>query len=61
VATLEVDGKAVGSGHIDTTLFGSVTNEGLDIGQDLITPVSDDHIVPAKFTGWINSVTLTVK
>jgi hypothetical protein len=35
--------------------------EGLDVGRDLITAVSDDYEVPDVFTGVIRTVTVNIK
>lgn len=56
--TLLADGKPIGSGHIDRTLANLFSvNEGMDIGADYGSPVSD-YSFPAPFTGALDSVTL---
>jgi arylsulfatase len=60
-ATLEVDGQSVARGRLDHTLSRMPWTEGLDIGRDLLTPVSDDYSVPDPFTGAIRTVTVNIK
>lgn len=60
-ATLSVDGTVVGSGRIDRTLFRWISHtEGLDVGHDSITPVSDAYQSPARFDGVIDRVRFTL-
>jgi arylsulfatase len=59
--TLSVDDQAVAKGRIGhTPAFGGYS-DGLDTGQDLITPVSADYAVPYKFTGKLGSVTVKLQ
>ena len=55
-ATLSINGREVGSGHLPATLGGMFAIEGLDIGQDLYTAVSEDYEVPFAFSGTIAAV-----
>ena len=57
-ATLSVNGREVGSGDLPATLGGMFAIEGLDVGQDLYTPVSEDYEVPFAFSGTIAAVTI---
>ena len=59
--TLVVDGKQVGQGHIQHTLPRLWFTEGLDIGKDLLTPVSPDYASPFAFNGIIRTVTFDLK
>jgi len=62
VATLLVDGKPVGEGRIEKTApFTLGFGEGLDVGLDTGTPVSDDYKVPFPFNGTLGKVTMTMK
>ena len=59
--TLKIDGQPVARGHVEHTLPRMGWTEGLDVGRDLITPVSDDYEVPDVFTGVIRTVTVNIK
>jgi arylsulfatase len=59
--TLEIDGQPVARGHMEHTLPRMGWTEGLDVGRDLITPVSDDYEVPDVFNGVIRTVTVNVE
>jgi arylsulfatase len=59
--TLKIDGQPVARGHVEHTLPRMGWTEGLDVGRDLITAVSDDYEVPDDFTGEIRAVTVDVK
>jgi Sulfatase len=59
--TLKIDGQPVARGHVEHTLPRMGWTEGLDVGRDLITAVSDDYAVPDVFTGVIRTVTVNVK
>ncbi len=57
VGRLVVDGRTVAEGRIDATIGRWVSHtEGLDVGSDTITPVSDDYAAPARFTGQVERV-----
>ena len=61
-ATLTLDGKEIGSGRIEKTaptVLGF--DEGLAVGLDTGTPVSDDYKVPFAFNGTLTQVTVTRK
>ncbi len=51
-----IDGMEAGGGHIPITLPRFWFTEGLDVGKDLLTPVSPDYAVPNIFPGDIRSV-----
>lgn len=57
-----VNDKPAGSGRIEKTqcCFFSA-DEGADVGADEATPVSEAYMSPAKFTGKIDKVTITLK
>lgn len=52
LVTLELDGTAIGSGPVDATVPWTMSYvEGLNIGLDTGTPVSEDYRVPFALTG----------
>ena len=58
-ATIEVDGKVVGTGRIERTLpFRLSLDETLDCGEDTGTPVSEEYHVPFRFTGELKQVVI---
>ena len=57
-AILTINGRQVGSGSLPATLGGMFAIEGLDVGQDLYTAVSEDYEVPFAFSGAIAEVRL---
>ena len=57
-AILTMNGRQVGSGDLPATLGGMFAIEGLDVGQDLYTAVSEDYEVPFAFSGTIGEVRL---
>jgi len=58
VGTLLVDGKAVDHKRIPQTVPLTMPwFEGMDIGQDALTPVDSNYQSPFRFTGAVNSVT----
>ncbi|XHS00637.1 arylsulfatase [Sphingomonas sp. DBB INV C78] len=61
--TLSVDGKIIGSGRVEHTLFGWVSHtEGFDVGEDTITPINDDYTIPAsRFDGDLRKIIFDVK
>ncbi len=59
--TLKIDGQSVGRGRVEHTLVRMGWTEGLDVGRDLITPVSDDYEVPDVFSGTIRTVEVNIK
>ena len=59
-ATLSINGREVGSGHLPKTLGGMFAIEGIDIGQDLYTAVSEDYEVPFAFSGTIAAVRIAL-
>jgi len=60
--TLRVDGKQVAQGRIERTIPIRISlDEGLDVGEDMGTPVSTDYDVPFRFTGHLEKVTIDLK
>jgi Sulfatase len=61
-ASLLVDGREVGSGRIGRTVAGWLSHtEGLDIGLDSITAVSEEYTPDtSRFTGSIDQVVVTI-
>ncbi len=57
-AIITINGRRAGSGDLPATLGGMFAIEGLDVGQDLYTPVSEDYEVPFAFSGAIAEVRL---
>jgi len=60
VGRVYVDGKKVGQETIDRTVPVNYGPEGLEIGRDTLTPVSDDYTCPFTFTGDLKKVVVTV-
>ncbi len=64
VGTIFVNGKKVAQGRIEMTqaMIWSA-DEGVDVGEDGETPVTEDYGIPApyKFTGKIHKVTIDLK
>lgn len=58
--SLYVDDSLVGGGHLPQTLPYSQSLEGLDVGADRLTPVSDDYESPFRFAGKMDRVTIEV-
>ena len=59
---LSVDGTQVATGRVDTTLVDHWFTEGLDIGEDVMTPVTDDYGATGnRFTGEIGKVEFDLK
>ncbi|MDD4447889.1 MAG: arylsulfatase [Methanothrix sp.] len=60
--TLYINGKAVGKGTIAQTVPNIYSwEEGLEVGTDRLTPVTESYKSPFKFTGTIRKVVLEVK
>ena len=60
--TLMVDGKSVDSHSIPKSVpFTFPWFEGLDIGQDSLTPVDSNYQSPFPFTGSIAKITYTLQ
>ncbi len=57
-ATVSIDGRPAGSGHIEALGFGGET---LDIGSDLGSPVTPAYRSPFAFTGTVRQVTVDLK
>lgn len=63
MGSLFVNGQMIGQGRIERTQPGFFSaDEGVDVGEDGETPVTENYGTPAphKFTGKIGKVTLTV-
>jgi arylsulfatase len=59
--TLLLDGSPFGSGRIERAPpFRMSYADGIDIGLDTGTPVSEDYSTPFAFTGTLNKVTVTL-
>jgi len=58
-----VDGAQVGEAHVPRTMpFAYSADEGVDVGTDNETPVTEDYKAGNnKFTGQIHQVTVEVK
>ena len=54
--SLHIDDSRVGSGLIERTLAGLIAIEGLDVGEDSKTAVSDSYRAPFPFQGTIHYV-----
>jgi arylsulfatase len=62
VATLSVDGRKAAEARVERTIaFRMALDEGLDIGEDTGTPVSEEYKVPFRFGGRIEKVTIELK
>ena len=60
--SLAVDGQRVASGRIDKTLVDYWFTEGMDIGEDTMTPVTDDYaIADSRFNGTVEQVEFNLK
>ena len=55
--TLSINGKECGSIPIPYLLF-IISSTGMDIGQDSLSPVTDDYEGPFKFPGIIHRVVI---
>jgi arylsulfatase A-like enzyme len=60
IGRLFINGEKVGETIIPRTIPVSYGPEGLDIGRDSLTPVSEDYTSPFKFTGVLEKVEVTV-
>ncbi len=60
VGVLTVDGREAARSDLPRMLGGLFTIEGLDVGQDTATPVSDQYEAPFAFSGAIESVVIEV-
>ena len=58
---LYVNGNKVGEARIGKTANSIFGHEGLNIGFDDLTAVSDTYKVPFAFTGTLNTVTVELK
>jgi arylsulfatase len=62
-ASLLVDGRKVAESRFDRTMVGVVQSldEGLEVGEDHGTPVSEDYRLPFAFTGGFKDVRITLQ
>jgi arylsulfatase len=59
VASIFINGEKTGEGKIAKTNLGANGNyESIELGRDIISPVSDKYKVPFTFKGKINKVTI---
>ena len=58
LVSLYINNAKVGEGKLGKTLGNLYSHEGVNVGLDDLTPVSDTYKVPFAFTGKINKVTL---
>jgi arylsulfatase len=63
VLTLSVDGRPVAHGRIEHTMTAWFSHtDGFDVGEDTLTPVSDDYTVASsRFRGLLRQVVFTLK
>jgi hypothetical protein len=62
IGTLYINGKAVGKAAIAPTVPNIYSwEEGLEIGTDRLTPVTESYESPFEFTGTLKKVVLEVK
>jgi arylsulfatase len=60
--TLLADGKPLASGRLEHTLAAVYSmTDGLDVGVDIGSPVSDHYEPPFPFTGRLESVTIELQ
>ncbi len=59
-ARLWRDAAMIGRGPIPRTLPFSLSLEGLDVGEDRLTPVSDQYASPFRFTGELDLVEIEI-
>ena len=61
--TLTLDGRPVATGRIGATLKNWISlSEGLDIGEDRITPIGDDYALDeSRFSGKLNFVRIDLQ
>ncbi|WP_213308511.1 sulfatase-like hydrolase/transferase [Paraburkholderia sacchari] len=61
-ATLRLDGEAIGTGRLERTVPWVMSYvEGMNVGLDAGTPVSEDYRVPFRFTGVLHTVKVTLR
>ena len=59
-AVMRIDGDAAGKVDVPRLVAGFGTIEGLDVGRDLGTPVSELYEPPFEFTGRLESIVVEV-
>lgn len=57
--SLYINGSKVGETHISKLL--SRTAEGISVGKDILTPVSESYKTPFAFTGKLKNITIDLK
>ena len=55
--TLSIDGRTVGRSRVPRVML-TISHETFDLGCDLFTPVSEDYVSPANFTGALRRVVI---
>lgn len=61
IGTLYINGTKAGEAKINRTVSGLFAHEGLNLGFDDLTPVSDTYKPPFPFTGKLNRIILDFK
>jgi arylsulfatase len=61
VVALYINDKKVGEATVARTVSSLYAHEGLNLGFDDLTPVSDSYKAPFAFTGKLNKVILDFK
>jgi arylsulfatase len=62
VVTLSANGNKIAEGQVPKTIPATISiQEGLDIGEDVGSPVDFTYKPPFKFTGKIEKVTIDLK
>jgi arylsulfatase len=58
--TMFVNGKKVGEGRVEKTVFGRFGGESLSVGMDTASPVSDSYESPFTYAGVIKKVEIDI-
>lgn len=57
-----IDGEKVGEGRIEVTVpMGFMADEGMDIGKDATTSVTENYKTHFEFTGKLNEVDVELR
>jgi arylsulfatase len=59
VLSLYINGKKIGETHVNKLI--TRTSEGISVGKDILTTVSDSYKTPFAFTGKIKNITIDIK